>query len=233
MLNVCSVLDRPGFLVALVACNAEFVHRKGVSFLSRFRTSKKKEIPEEPIEDIESEVGDSRLAGSDADIFSQPIEYIPKFPAPPRYIKVSARGKKEKEFHRVFLAQELRGRTGAEIAQAGGRRLIKSSSMTPTEKTKTGNAVWKMEFSMDGKFLAAGGHDNIVRVWAVIATHEDRATQEREENANQNGSRTRLSAPVFQTKPVQEYQGHTASVLDLCWSKVREQILEMRDGAHD
>lgn len=173
--------------------------------------------------DNESESGGPRLAGIDADIFSQPIEYIPKFPAPPKYIKVSAKGKKERDFNRVFLAQELRGRTGAEIAQAGGRRLMKSSSMLPTALAKKGSAVWKMEFSKDGKFLAAGGYDNVVRVWAVIATHEGRIAHEREEISNQEGSGTRLSAPVFHTKPAQEYQGHTAGVLDLCWSKVSKE----------
>jgi hypothetical protein len=180
----------------------------------------KKNAPEEIFDD-ESESEEKRVEGADADLFSHPLEYIPRFPAPPKYIKVRSRGKKAKDFDHVFLAQELRERTGAEIAQAGGRRLARSAGMTPAEKAKQKNPVWKLEFSKDGKFLAAGGHDSIVRVWAVIATPGDRLAHEREEDeATKDHSRTRLSAPVFGTKPIQEYQGHTASVLDLSWSKV-------------
>ena len=152
-------------------------------------------------------------------MFSQPIGFVPRFPAPPKYIKVRSRGKKEKDFNRVFLAQELRGRTGVEIAQAGGRS-AKSGPVNPAAKSQDGNAVWAMGFSKDGRFLAAGGHDHIVRVWAVIANEEDRTMHEAA--PNNEGARTRLSAPVFKTKPVQEYQGHTASVLDLSWSKVSQ-----------
>ena len=118
------------------------------------------------------------------------------------------------------MAQELRGRTGVEIAQAGGR-LVKSAPISPAENTKDGNAIWAMEFSKDGKYLAAAGHDHVVRVWAVLATDEDRSAHEREEDsANKDGEQVRLNAPVFKRKPEQEYEAHTASVLDLSWSKV-------------
>lgn len=153
----------------------------------------------------------------DADVFSQPIGYIPQFPSPPKYIKIRSHGKKEKEFNRVFLAQELRGRTGVEIAQSGGR-LVKNAAHRHGEKD--GNAIWAMEFSKDGKHLAAGGKDYVVRVWEVISTKEQRVAHEMEEEAVGKGAQ-RLSAPVFKTKTVQEYEGHTASILDLSWSKVR------------
>ena len=151
----------------------------------------------------------------DADVFSQPIGYIPQFPSPPKYIKVRAHGKKEKDFNRLFLAQELRGRTGVEIAQAGGR-LVKNASFKTG--AKDGNAIWAMEFSKDGKHLAAGGKDNLVRVWAVISTKEERLAHEAEEE-DVGKDAQRLSAPVFKTRPGQEYEGHTASILDLSWSK--------------
>jgi len=152
----------------------------------------------------------------DADVFSQPIGYIPQFPSPPKYIKVRSHGKKEKDFNRVFLAQELRGRTGVEIAQSGGR-LVKNAAYKHGDKD--GNAIWAMEFSKDGKHLAAGGKDYVVRVWAVISTKEERQAHEAEEEAAGKDAQ-RLSAPVFKTKTVQEYGGHTASILDLSWSKV-------------
>ncbi|MCJ1380013.1 hypothetical protein MMC17_003116 [Xylographa soralifera] len=192
--------------------------KKGVSFLSRFIGSKKKEFSIDVLDD-ESDFGDKRAEGTDADVFLQPIGFIPRFPAPPKYIRVRSRGKKEKDFNRVFLAQELRGRTGKEIAQAGGRS-VKGGPINPAEKTKYGKAIWAMEFSKDGKFLAAGGYDHIVRIWGVIANEEDRLTLEREENVDtKDGALSRLSAPVFKTVPVHEYEGHTASVLDLSWSK--------------
>ncbi|MCJ1284011.1 hypothetical protein MMC26_003342 [Xylographa opegraphella] len=192
--------------------------KKGVSFLSRFIGSKKKESSIDMLDD-ESDQGDKRTEGTDADVFLQPIGFIPRFPAPPKYIRVRSRGKKEKDFNRVFLAQQLRGRTGKEIAQAGGRS-VKGGPTSPAEKTKNGKAIWAMEFSKDGKFLAAGGHDHIVRIWGVIASEEDRLSLEREEDLNtKDGARSRLSAPVFKTIPTHEYDGHTASVLDLSWSK--------------
>jgi hypothetical protein len=35
--------------------------------------------------------GDIRTEGMDAHVFSQPIGYIPQFPAPPKYIRVGFR----------------------------------------------------------------------------------------------------------------------------------------------
>lgn len=192
--------------------------RKRVSFLSRFIGAKKKDILNETNDD-EAETGDRRTEGMDAVVFSQPIEFIPRFPAPPKYIKVRAHNKKEKDFNRVFLAQELRGRTGVEIAQAGGR--LVTNGISPMEAKKDGGAVWAMEFSKDGKYLAASGQDFSVRVWAVISTAEERRVHETEEDvAGKDGESVRLNAPVFKTKTVQEYEGHTASILDLSWSKV-------------
>ena len=196
------------------------------SFFSRF-ASKKKDIPPETKEDA-SEAGDVRTEGIDADAFSQPIGYIPQFPSPPKYIKVRAHGRKERDFNRTFLAQELRGRTGVEIAQSGGRPANSAANSAPNQR-KDGNAIWAMEFSRDGKHLAAGGRDFVVRVWEVFANKEDRQSHESEEaNAEKDGERVHLSAPVFKTKTVQEYSGHTASVLDLSWSKVRPVVLSLR-----
>ena len=139
---------------------------------------------------------------------------------PLKYIKVRAHGKKERDFGRLFLAQELRGRTGVEIAQSGGRLPNAPMGVSRSgESRKDGDAVWTMEFSKDGKYLAAGGKDNIVRVWAVLATKADREAHEEDEE-NAAGDSIRLNAPVFKTQTVQEYSGHTSSILDLSWSKV-------------
>ena len=145
-----------------------------VSFFGRF---KKKDAPLVEINDNDSEVGERR-EGMDADVFSQPIGFIPKFPVPPKYIKVRSHGKKEKEFNRLFLAQELRGKTGVEFAQSGGR-LVKNGGFKSGDPRKDGNAIWAMEFSKDGRYLAVGGQDFSIRIWGVIATPEDRRTHER------------------------------------------------------
>ena len=96
------------------------------------------------------------------------------------------------------------------VASAGGHRKV----------AKTGGAIWATEFSRDGKYFAAAGKDNVVRVWAVISTPEERRAHEEEEAAATGGTTgERLSAPVFRDRPVREFVGHTGEVLDLSWSK--------------
>ena len=83
-----------------------------------------------------------------------------------------------------------------------------------------------MKFSKDGKYLAAGGQDKIVRVWQVLGSNDDRAAHEKGEDAAgtegdlNHRPGVRLHAPVFMSEPIQKYQGHTGDVLALSWSKV-------------
>ena len=196
-------------------------HRKGVSFLSRFSIigGKKKDQPFD-VDDDESELGDARTEGMNAHVFTSSIGangYIPQHKEPPRYIKVRAHNKKEKEFNRMFLAQELTGTKHA----ASDEKIpgLTTTDVTPqngnklSKLPKTNGAVWATEFSKDGKYFAAAGRDQVVRVWAVISTPEERQYHEQEEDTE------RLSAPVFRSKPVREFQGHTGDILDLSWSK--------------
>lgn len=158
-----------------------------------------------------------------AHVFSSSIDangFIPQHKEPPRYIKVRVHNKRAREFNRMFLAQELTGTkheigddkvpglTTIELNPAKGNKLSKLP--------KTTGAVWATEFSKDGKYLAAAGRDQVVRVWAVISTSEERQAHEQDEDFNTS---ERLSAPVFQSKPIREFQGHTGDILDLSWSK--------------
>lgn len=156
----------------------------------------------------------------DAEVFAQPIGYIPRFPPPPKYIKVRAHHKKTKDFNRLFVAQELRGH--AEQENATGDKNATINVFESDAAAQEGKAIWVTEFSKDGRYLAAAGQDRKVRVWAVIATPEDRQAHEIEEEARNDQDRPlmRLSAPVFKSQPVCEYVGHAGSIVDLSWSKV-------------
>ena len=82
--------------------------------------------------------------------------------------------------------------------------------------------IWTMEFSRDGKYLAAAGQSKVIRIWAVLSTPEERRAHEKAENKRNDTDGERLSAPVFNQKVFREFTGHTSTVLDLSWSKVRD-----------
>lgn len=158
----------------------------------------------------EKDVGEDRDEGWKAGVFG----YVPNFPTPPKYIWVRAHHKKQREFNRLFLAQELNWKSEA------------------SEKEPKKSTIWCARFSLDGKYLATAGADHIVRVWQVISTPEERdfynedLSGEEEElvGRHRRGSIRRqknpnVSAPVFLPFPIREYVGHTADVLDLSWSK--------------
>lgn len=167
----------------------------------------------------------------DAELFSQPIDnsigYSPRHPQPPGYIKIRSKFKKEREFDRVFLSQELR----TNIPSAQDERPSTSSGVsvrnnTANARTSSVNEkpVWALEFSKDGKYLAAGGQDGVVRVWTVISSPDERTAHEIAEAGTQKDGQQplHLNAPVFQKKTFREYTGHESTILDLSWSKVRK-----------
>lgn len=151
---------------------------------------------------------------------SHPIGFIPRHPAPSRYLRTRAHNKKEKTFEKVFLAQELAGIPGQQRLSRADRRL--STSTISQNGENTGRAIWALAFSKDGKLLAAAGQDKKVRIWAVISTPDEReaASQANAEKPVNDQDSPDLKAPVFHQKPVQIYEGHTGSILDVSWSKV-------------
>ncbi|KAH6660834.1 WD40-repeat-containing domain protein [Truncatella angustata] len=190
----------------------------------------------EYIDDDVSEISDMRTEGANAIAFSSDVAgggYIPHHKEPPRYIKVRAHNKKVKEFNRTFLAQELAGTKvsnhswilkNAPNIDRDAKAAINGAPVQPTrgfghKDLNTGGPIWATEFSRDGRFLATAGRDTVVRIWAVIATPEDRKAFEEESVTTDGGAGARLSAPVFRTKPIREFTGHDGEVLDLSWSK--------------
>ncbi|KAF1922827.1 WD40 repeat-like protein [Didymella exigua CBS 183.55] len=195
-----------------LSASAKADRKKGVSFLSRFIGNKKKSILD-GASDNGSEFGDFRPEGMDAQLYVDNFGFSPKHPQPPAYIKVRTKFKSKKEFDRVFLAQELRSGADKHNGPVAGSNPAPQSGSAATK-----NPIWATEFSKDGRYLAAGGQDQVIRVWAVLSSAEERRAHKREES-DPAGEAKHLSAPVFQQKPYREYNGHSATILDLSWSK--------------
>ena len=192
-------------------------YRKGVFFLSRFIGNRKKE--QLPASD--DDVSEPDVNRTETDSLQQHMGFIPRYPRPPKYIKVRAHFKSEKTFNRVFLAQELDGAEfPSTLSDHGG-------STTSTEVPvghNAGRAIWALGFSKDGRYLAAAGQDKKVRVWGVIMSAAERDPEPDVGENLDKGEQPRLKAPVFVSKPIQVYEGHTGCVLDLSWSKVRAHL---------
>ncbi|OQO14418.1 hypothetical protein B0A48_01295 [Cryoendolithus antarcticus] len=195
---------------------------KAVSFLSRLIGTKKKDAIAEDVipSDAASQVGSIRPEGAMASVFAQStdnLSYSTRQPQMPAYIKMRARNKPKPEFNRLFLAQELSCSKKRKLIRTDSNKLRrKGLTMTPQD------TVWAMEFSKDGNYLAAAGADTIIRVWKVLASPEDRQkheAQEAEEPSSERKPWEHLKAPVFASKPIREFEGHSATVFDLSWSK--------------
>ncbi|KAG5976128.1 hypothetical protein E4U55_007500 [Claviceps digitariae] len=194
--------------------------RKGPSFLSRLaiRGARKKD---DGMHDSDSEPDELRTNGITAKALALVDEdgggYIPLHKEPTRYIRVKRHNKKSRELDHLFLAQELLGakRTSEDENRSRGPATVVGSKIL-----KSGDAIWAAEFSLDGRYLAVAGKDQIVRVFSVISTPEERRAYEEEEvEVRGSVAGEKLSAPVFQTKPTREFEGHTGEILALCWSK--------------
>ncbi|KAI1435103.1 WD40 repeat-like protein [Xylaria sp. CBS 124048] len=191
--------------------------KKGVSLLSRLSMLGSKKRGTDIVDD-ESELSDHRTEGANAIAFSSAL-YIPHHKEPPRYIRVRAQHKRTKEFNRIFLAQELVGtQPPSPTGEQGPPNGDTSSETSSKDSSTSGGPIWAVGFSQDGRFLATGGRDRVLRVWAVIATEEERKAYDDEENGDAD-KEARLSAPAFHSKPVCEFVGHEGDILDLSWSK--------------
>lgn len=171
--------------------------------------------------DSDSDPGDRRTDGSKARALTSVAGagggYIPLYKEPPRYIRVKTHNKKDRDFGRFFLAQELLGtKPPSDDEPSPGRA---PATAVGNKILKAGDAIWAAEFSLDGRYLAVAGKDQTVRVFSVISTPEERRGHEDEEETQNRGNGEKLSAPVFRSKPTSEFEGHTGEVLALSWSK--------------
>ncbi|MCI16551.1 WD repeat-containing protein 44-like, partial [Trifolium medium] len=64
-----------------------------------------------------------------------------------------------------------------------------------------------MKFSPNGKYLASGGEDGVVRIWRIMSR-------------DKSPSFIFLQKDIFQIdeSPLQELFGHSSDILDLAWS---------------
>lgn len=145
----------------------------------------------------------------------------------PNYIRVSRRNKHLPRVGKLFLAQELNynpddpvGTPGSPMLETGLIHLKLSDDVEGHP-----NEMLVMEFSKDGLYLAAAGRDHVVRVWKVLLLPLARL-----EHRNNSGTdfspgtkvREHLSytlAPVFHSRPVAVFNGHSGLVISLDWLK--------------
>ncbi|CDU24150.1 uncharacterized protein SPSC_02779 [Sporisorium scitamineum] len=127
----------------------------------------------------------------------------------------------------------------------GESEISGDSRAKPTKQSK--RKTYALQFSLDGRYLAAAGSDHFIRVYEVISSPSDRADEielaqmhRAEESCHRKMSSvcsqsvcstgrsqakaearaaTAELAPVFKSTPVHVFAGHTGDVLDLSWSK--------------
>lgn len=81
--------------------------------------------------------------------------------------------------------------------------------------------IWSLKFSPDGKFLATGGEDGVVKIWRITLSDSLFASfMRQQEPISQQEALVLFPQKAFHIEetPFQELYGHTGDVLDLAWS---------------
>ncbi|ORX50388.1 WD40 repeat-like protein [Piromyces finnis] len=94
------------------------------------------------------------------------------------------------------------------------------SNFTPISEMKDiEGPIWALSFSKNGKYLASGGQDMIIRVWILYSEVQDYLSSPDINDTKQNLMKKKKISPVFRSYPYRYYRGHTSDILDLSWSK--------------
>eukprot|EP00833_Pecoramyces_ruminatium_P014589 jgi/Orpsp1_1/1188621/evm.model.d7180000066143.1 len=95
-----------------------------------------------------------------------------------------------------------------------------NSKSTPISEMKDiEGPIWALSFSQNGKYLASGGQDMIIRVWILYSEIQDYLSSPETSDTKQNIMKKKKLSPVFRSYPYRYYRGHTSDILDLSWSK--------------
>ncbi|KTW29685.1 hypothetical protein T552_00893 [Pneumocystis carinii B80] len=143
-----------------------------------------------------------------------------------KYIKVKTNYKSKHNYYKLFLAQELYNPSLKNMSLKESLSFSEFGSEVPMRiPSHKPGAIWVMKFSKDGKYLATGGQDMILRVWMVIGANGTLDNKKKNQKPKtisideDYSAYKELPAPVFFPDPVHEYVGHKLDVLDLSWSK--------------
>lgn len=193
--------------------------KKGVAFFARRIIGNKKRDEQDDTLPESTEISEERPEGAEVEMFYQPLDnlgYAPRHRLPPPYVKMRCKYKSGREFNRLFLAQQLRDYSTTYQAD---RDSISSSQISRKAQNGESKAVWALEVSKDGKYLASAGQDHLVRIWSILSSSQDRQQFSKDEEAHMLEGQSHLSAPVFKDQPYRHFTGHTGDILSLSWSK--------------
>ncbi|KAI8981504.1 WD40-repeat-containing domain protein [Pilobolus umbonatus] len=124
------------------------------------------------------------------------------------YVKIHSASKLQRKSTRIVLAQAL----SVDLDE------IQAAYDIPyTEKSKLKepvHAIWAIQFSLDGRYMATGGQDCIICIWKTLRVPE------KVDNIDMQDLFPQIpSIKVFHDTPARTYTGHLADILDLSWSK--------------
>jgi len=106
-----------------------------------------------------------------------------------------------------------------ESLKLGSNSSIKSKTTPINEMKDIEGPIWALSFSQNGKYLASGGQDMIIRVWILYSEIQDYLSSPEMSDTKQNIMKKKKLSPVFRSYPYRYYRGHTSDILDLSWSK--------------
>lgn len=153
----------------------------------------------------------------------------------PKRLKINKRSNKSpRMLNNLFLAQELRcgdkdslvGEQESDVSSVDFSEDTSALSDHDISSSMRSHEILVMEFSRDGKYLAAAGRDSKIYIWHIISSPLSRLqykSREAAAAASRDADSSKLKAfpyaPVFQQRPVRIFEGHTKSILTLDWSK--------------